>query len=449
MSGLVGSSLTVVDAARTVILFSHARVPDLEHPGAFPDVSRVKPLAITACTATTAVGSGTTSLAEALRSRRSGLVINHDVEVATGVPLATWIGRVDGIASCVLPAGFEHLDCRNHRLAWLGLQADDFATRAREAIDRHGATRIAVLVGTSTSTIAASEAAYREHARSGAVPATMTRSDLHHLHATTAFVRDSLGAAGPCATVSTACSSSAKVFAQAARMIEVGLVDAAVVGGVDSLAASTLFGFHSLGLVSTERCRPFDVRRDGINVGEAAGYALLERFDAARHGDVPLLIGYGESSDAHHMSAPHPDGRGARAAIEAALRRARVPASTIDYVNLHGTATIRNDDVEAKVIALLFDERTHAASTKGWTGHTLGAAGLVEAVACLIALRDGFVPGTLGCEQRDPVCGPQIRIDGEEREVRFALNNAFAFGGNNAVLAFACDAAALAGATTR
>ncbi len=404
----------------------------------------MKPLAITACTATTAVGSGVTSLADALRSRRGGLVVNDDIEVATGTPLATWIGRVDGIVSCVLPAGFEQLDCRNHRLAWLGLQADDFATRAREAIERHGATRVAVLVGTSTSTIAASEAAYREHARTGAVPATMRRSDLHHLHATTGFVRDVLGAAGPCSTVSTACSSSAKVFAQAARMIEVGLIDAAVVGGVDSLAASTLFGFHALGLVSNERCRPFDARRDGINLGEAAGFALLERFDGHRHVESPLLIGYGESSDAHHMSAPHPEGRGAREAIEAALRRARVPAAAIDYVNLHGTATIRNDDVEARVIAALFDERTHAASTKGWTGHTLGAAGIVEAVACLIAMRDGFAPGTLGCEQRDPVCGSQIRVDGETREVEFALSNAFAFGGNNVVLAFARDAATLA-----
>ena len=402
--------------------------------------------AITAFTATSAVGHGVEALADALRSGRSGLVPNTTFETAPGVPLATWVGRVAGIEDRPLPERFTALDCRNHRLAWLGLRADGFDAKARAAITRHGSHRVAVLIGTSTSTIAASEAAYREHLSTGRVPATMERSGLHHLHATTAFVRDVLGAAGPCATISTACSSSAKVFAQAARMIEVGLVDAAVVGGVDSLAGSTVFGFHALGLVSAECCRPFDRRRDGINVGEAAGFALVERYDPSRHADAPLLAGYGESSDAHHMSAPHPEGRGARQAIEEALRRAGVPATAIDYINLHGTATPKNDAVEAAVVATLFDSRTSSGSTKGWTGHALGAAGIVEAVVCLVAMRDGHAPGTLGCVERDPTIVLPIAEEGTHRPIGLALSNAFAFGGNNCVLAFARDAATLAGA---
>jgi 3-oxoacyl-[acyl-carrier-protein] synthase-1 len=406
----------------------------------------LNPLAITAFTATSAVGRGVGALADALGSGRSGLVPNVAFETAPGVPLSTWIGCVAGLDATALPSRFAALDCRNHRLAWLGLQADGFDGKARDAIDRHGAERVAVLVGTSTSTIAASEAAYREHRRNGLGTAALARPGLHHLHATTAFVRDVLGTSGPCSTISTACSSSAKVFAQAARMIEVGLVDAAIVGGVDSLADSTVFGFHALGLVSTERCRPFDRRRDGINVGEAAGYALLERFDPSRHADVPLLAGYGESSDAHHLSAPHPEGRGARQAMHEALRRAGVGPTAIDYINLHGTATPMNDAVEAAAVASLFDSRTSVGSTKGWTGHALGAAGIVEAVVCLLALREGHVPGTLGCTERDPAIGLAIDEHGTRRPVGLALSNAFAFGGNNCVLAFARDAGTLSAA---
>ena len=264
-------------------------------------------------------------------------------------------------------------------------------------------------------------------------------------------MRDTIGARGPCATVSTACSSSAKVFAQAARLIEAGLVDAAVVGGVDTLAASTVFGFHALGLVSREPCRPFDPRRDGIGLGEAGGFALLERgttsgpFDDRRNVSTagPWLVGYGESSDAHHLSAPDPEGRGARRAIEAALDRAGIPAASVDYLNLHGTATPRNDAVEAAVVASLFAPTVHAHSTKGWTGHALGAAGIVEAVVALIAMRDGFAAGQLDDGPRDGGWGPQIRVDAETRPIGIALSNAFAFGGSNCVLAFARDRAAL------
>lgn len=408
------------------------------------------PVAVTAFTATTAVGPGIASLGDALRARRSGLAPDDYTEAATGVALKTWIGRVRGIDDAPLPARFATLDCRNHRLAWLALQQDGFVDAAAAAIARYGPARVAVLIGTSTSTIEASEQAYRAFERTGSVPAGFAPHSLHHLHATTAFVRDALGAAGPCSTISTACSSSAKVFAQAARMIATGLVDAAVVGGVDSLAAGTLFGFHALGLVSPHRCRPFDARRDGISIGEAGGYALLERGDGgASH---PLLIGYGESSDAHHMSSPHPAGLGARLAIAAALTRAGVDAPAVDYINLHGTATPKNDAVEAALVAALFPATVHASSSKACTGHTLGAAGIVEAVVALLALRDGIAPGMRFDDDApvpDPACGPQIRFDDAARPMGVAFSHAFAFGGNNCVLAFARDADAVQQARRR
>ncbi len=386
------------------------------------------------------------ALEDALLSRRSGLVFNDYSEALMGMPMPTWIGRVAGLEDAPLPASYAALECRNHRLAWLAIHQDDFIAAARAAVARHGAMRVAVLLGTSTSTIAASEAAYRdavgEFPRTSVPPAALRNRDLHHLHATTAFVRDLVGARGPSSTISTACSSSAKVFAQAARLISLGLVDGAIVGGVDSLAASTLFGFRSLGLVSERPCRTFDVRRDGMNVGEAAGFAVIERVG---HGndDTSLLIGYGESSDAYHMSSPHPDGLGARLAIEVTLDRAGIDASGVEYINLHGTATQKNDAVEAALIAQLFPASTRASSTKGWTGHTLGAAGIVEAIVALLAMRIGIAPGCLHAEQPDPVCGPQIRFRNEACEIGIALSNAFAFGGNNCVLAFARDAAAL------
>ena len=197
------------------------------------------------------------------------------------------------------------------------------------------------------------------------------------------------------------------MFAQAERLIRLGLADAAIVGGVDTLCGSVLFGFNSLELVSPEPCRPFDRARRGISLGEAGGFALLERDGEAG----PWLLGYGESSDAHHMSSPHPEGYGARLAIQDALARAALTPDAIDYINLHGTASQKNDEVEARLVADLFPARTRASSTKGWTGHTLGAAGIVEAVITFLSAGDGrWCPGTLNAQELDPACGPQIRI---------------------------------------
>lgn len=388
---------------------------------------RIPPLTVSAFTAVSAAGDGKAALLGALRARRSGLRLND----FTTTPLPTWIGRVAGLEAQPLPAAHAEYECRNNRLAWRGLLADGFLDAARVARDRYGASRVALVLGTSTSSIGATEEAYRRLQPDGQYPEDMRRPIVHTPHSLGAYLQHALGLEGPCVTVATACSSSAKVFAQAERLIRFGLADAAVVGGVDSLCGSVLFGFNSLELVSNEPCRPFDPERRGISLGEAAGFALLEK-----RGTGPQLLGYGESSDAHHMSSPHPDGLGARRAITDALARAGLNAASIDYINLHGTASQKNDEIEARAVAEMFPASTRASSTKGWTGHTLGAAGIMEAVISLLAMESGLAPGTLNAQTLDAACGPQVRLENEDVEIRHALSNSFGFGGSNCVLLF-------------
>jgi 3-oxoacyl-[acyl-carrier-protein] synthase-1 len=388
---------------------------------------RSRPLRISAYTLCSAAGDGRASTLDALRARRTGLTRND----FGATPIPTWIGRVPGLEQQPLTGELAEWDCRNNRLAWRGLRGDGFFDAAIAARERYGRDRVAVVVGTSTSSIGASEEAYTRLEADGRYPADLRRPIIHTPHSLGDFVQHALGLTGLSLTVATACSSSAKVFANAERLIRLGLADAAVVGGVDTLCGSVLFGFNSLELVSPEPCRPFDADRRGINLGEASGFALLER----EAPDGAWLLGYGESSDAHHMSTPHPDGLGARAALKDALRRAELAPADIDYINLHGTASQKNDEVEAGVVADVFPPSTYASSTKGWTGHTLGAAGIVEAAITLVALEHGFVPGTLNTENLDPRCGPQIRRENSERPVRRALSFSFGFGGSNCVLA--------------
>ena len=370
-------------------------------------------------------------LAEALRDARSGLRRNDFGDV----PLDTWIGRVEGIEDAPLPPALADWECRNNRLAWLALQQDGVLDAASAMRTKYGAERVAVVIGTSTSSIGATEEAYARLV-DGKFPADLARPRVHTPHSLGAFIEAATGLQGPCVTVATACSSSAKVFAQAARLIQVGLVDAALVGGVDTLCGSVLFGFNSLGLVSTDPCRPFDIARNGLSLGEAGGFAVLERGTDAEL----LLQGYGESSDAHHMSAPHPQGLGARLAMSAALARAGIDADAVGYLNLHGTATPANDAIEAAAVAALFPASLHASSTKGWTGHTLGAAGIVESVIAMLALSEDWLPGTLNSTDKDPACGAQVRLQGEARRITHAMNNSFGFGGNNCSLVFGVNA---------
>ena len=390
----------------------------------------IQPLAVSAYTVTSALGQGLESHLAALSSSHGGLREND----FSSAPLACWIGRVEGVEDAALPAAHAAWESRNNRLAWLGLQHDGFLERALDARQRYGAARVALVLGTSTASIGATEEGYRHLDSDGRMPAELRRPPIHAPHSLAGFVAEALGLEGPCLTVSTACSSSAKVFASAERLIRLGLADAAVVGGVDTLCDSVLFGFNALELVSPQPCRPFDQARCGISIGEAAGFALLERVDSAP--GAPRLLGYGESSDAHHMSTPHPEGLGAELALRDALARAGLHADQVDYINLHGTASQKNDEVEAALIARAFPVTTRASSTKGFTGHTLGAAGILEAAIALLAIRHNLVPGNLGCTHPDEACGPQLALQSEQRVVNVALSNSFGFGGNNACLAF-------------
>ena len=392
-------------------------------------------LAIRAYTATTALGRGRQAQADALGERRSGLRRN---DFGGEERLDCWIGRVDGLEESPLPAALAGWECRNNRLAWLALQQDGLMRVIADVAGKYGAERVAVVMGTSTSSIGATEEAYTRLSGEGGerrFPADLDRPIVHTPHSLGDFVQHATGLHGPCVTVATACSSSAKVFAQAARLLQAGLADAALVGGVDTLCGSVLFGFNALQLVSPEPCRPFDAARVGLSLGEAGGFAVLERNDPGDEASLQLR-GYGESSDAHHMSAPHPEGLGARLAMRDALARAGIDADEVGYLNLHGTATPANDTIEARAVAGMFGGELHASSTKGWTGHTLGAAGIVESVIALLALENGLLPGTLNSATPDPACGPQIRFDNTQRDIRYAMNNSFGFGGNNASLVF-------------
>lgn len=394
----------------------------------------MEPLLISRYTATTCLGHGLAPLREALVAGRSGL---KPCAFET-VELDTWVGEVEGTDEEKLAARLRDFDCRNNRLAQIGLAQDGFADAVHAAISRYGAGRIGVLVGTSTAGILETELAYRRRdADTGALPPDFRYAGSHNPYSIAAFVRAYFELSGPAVAVSSACSSSAKVFASASRMIAAGLIDAAVAGGVDSLCLTTLYGFNSLELTSTRACRPFDRARDGISIGEAAAFALLERAPVVGCGaDTPdgavLLLGVGESSDAYHMSSPHPEGRGAREAMEGAVAAAGLDAADIGYINLHGTATPSNDAAEGHAVRALFADGTPCSSTKGATGHTLGAAGAVEAVVAALALCDGFMPA--GVNTTEPEPGLDYLVATRHERARYVLSNSFGFGGTNCSL---------------
>ncbi len=394
------------------------------------------PLLLSATTATTCLGRGLAATRSALREGRSGLA---PCAFET-VELATWIGEVPGVDDERLPAPLAAYDCRNNRLTQMALETDGFADRVRQAIARHGRDRVGVFLGTSTAGILQTELAYRRRdPKTGALPADFHYRTTHNSFSLAEFTRDYFGLEGMALAISTACSSSAKVFAAAARQLALGSIDAAIVGGVDTLCLTTLYGFASLQLTAANPCRPYDAERNGISIGEGAAFALLERADGVANtpaaGSI-LLLGTGESSDAYHMSSPHPEGLGARLAMQAALRSAGLDAADIDYINLHGTATPANDAAEGKAVAALFGDRVPCSSTKGATGHTLGAAGAVEAVICALALTDGFLPGSPGTQSRDPALPIDYLLQGRAGTVRHALSNSFGFGGSNCSLIF-------------
>ena len=311
---------------------------------------------------------------------------------------------------------------------------------ARQAIANHALSGSGlVAVGTTTGGILESEQHYLRHrGQKGRPDRELLR---HHPAGAIADVLASeLALPGERQTFSTACSSSANAIGYGATCIQQGK-PWALVGGVDSLCRMTYAGFHALKLLSSEPCRPFDQNRGGLSLGEGAAFVLLEDENHARSRGASILArvtGWGSTADAHHMTAPHPEGYGALAAMTAALADAGVEASEVDYVNAHGTATPANDRAEARALAALFKAPGPlVSSTKGYTGHTLGAAGAMEAVFCVLALGAGFAPPTAGLTEPDPLLPLRhVPPAGVVAPLRVALSNSFGFGGNNATLVF-------------
>jgi 3-oxoacyl-[acyl-carrier-protein] synthase I len=388
----------------------------------------MRPIAITALTATSCLGAGLDAMRASLRSERSGLG-PCDFETAR---LATYIGRVAGLEDQPLPGKFADYECRNNRLALFALAQDGFMQAAAAAVARYGAQRVGLFLGTSTAGMLEAELAYRERdAGTGRLPASFSYEGSLDFFSVASFVRRLLQLEGPAAVVSTACSSSAKVFGMARRYMQLGMIDAAVVGGVDSLCLTILYGFHSLQLTSSRPCRPFDSRRDGISVGEAAAFGLLEIAGGSERTGGLALLGVGESSDAHHISAPHPQGAGARRAMQAALEDAGLAPAAVDYINLHGTGTPSNDGAESRAVEALFGSAVPCSSTKGASGHALGAAGALEIAISALAITEGFMPAGLNCEHLDPSCRLNYLRTNAGARPRVVLSNSLGFGGTN------------------
>lgn len=369
------------------------------------------------------LGRGRAAVAEALFAGRDDcLIARNDI-----LPDRTVIvGAVTGDLPAV-PDAVSDLDCRNNRLMLTALREISDAVAA--AVDRHGAGRVAVVCGTSTAGIADGEAALAAYRRDGHWP-----NAFHYRRQETGniglFVARTLGLRGPAYTIATACSSSGKIFASARRLIAAGLADAVVVGGADTLCGMTLAGFGALEALSPTRCNPFSVNRDGITIGEGAAAFLL----TGEPGPIEVL-GVGETSDAHHPTAPDPEGRGAAAAIEIALREADLKPADIAYINLHGTATPLNDAMESRVIAGLFGSETPCGSTKGMTGHMLGGTGGVEAAFLCLSLTQGRLPPHVWDGQADPTLPPlNFTVPGQTFVERAMLSNSFGFGGSNVAL---------------
>lgn len=382
--------------------------------------------------ATCAAGVGMQAIRQAIAEQKSGLKANN----FPGCHLPTWIGRVDALDNYPWQLSNVQWKSRNNALIDLALQQGTLLSSLDSLKKNLGVEKIGVVMGSSTSSIDRSEETYKFFDQDEKFPAEFIQEAVLNPHAPGLFVAARLGLTGPCMTINTACSSSAKVFATAARWLNANIVDAVLVGGADTLCLSVLYGFHSLQLVSEKKCQPFDAERDGINLGEAAGFAILMREnDAKKHSGIQLS-GYGESSDAHHMSHPHPEGSGARLAIEQALKQSGLDPSDIDYINLHGTASQANDHIEGNLVGELFPSTTPMSSTKGWTGHTLGAAGIIEAIFAMDSLLTGEIPGNLNLNNTDPEIKITLSGKNSKANLQHVMSNSFGFGGNNACLIF-------------
>lgn len=381
----------------------------------------IEPVPITGFSLCNALGNDARTVRNALYDGRSGLAPCQDPML---FPFPTCVGAVTGTLP-ELPAVLAPWATRTAQIMLAlvnGLEAQLQGLRAR-----HRANRIAIVLGTSTAGADVTERAYRSYVQEGKLPEGYDLWRHHTYGAVLHVLRALTGAEGPAWMVSTACTSSAKPLASAQRLISTGMVDAAIVGGVDTLCAMTLRGFHCLDSLSPSACKPFASDRDGISIGEGGALLVLEKGGDA----VALLEAVGESSDAYHISAPHPEGSGAELAMRRALAMAGCPPSAVDYVNAHGTGTRLNDTAEGLAIERVFGREVPVVSTKGYTGHTLGGAGATEACFAILALLEGWIPKSVGAEPMDERLHINVAQARLERKVRRAISNSFAFGGNN------------------
>lgn len=379
----------------------------------------LEPVAITGMTLSNALGSCCDEVRSALAESEPGLGPSP-----IQMPFNTAVGAIRG----ELPDLEAELGPWSTRLTRIAKQLVlNLETELAGLRGRWRPERIALILGTSTAGAETTEAAFQHFLATDKLPEGYDLWRQHTYGAVLHVMRTLTGAQGPGWVVSTACTSSAKPLATAQRLIGAGLIDAAIVGGVDTLCAMTLHGFNSLGALSPKPCRPFSKLRDGISIGEGGALLLLER------GGEPIvwLESVGESSDAYHISAPHPEGLGAQLAMQRALDRAGCDPADVDHINAHGTGTPHNDSAEAKAIHELFGDEVPVVSTKGYTGHTLGAAGATEAVLASFALTDGWIPASPGASPVDEKITINIATERTAGSFRRVLSNSFAFGGNN------------------
>lgn len=381
-----------------------------------------------------ALGEGTAQVRQALFASDAPGGVAISEAMTPGRPIA--IGHIKHPLPDISDRPLPLHGRNNALLAAAFAQIRDASDRA---IARYGADRVAVILGTSTSGIGEAEQALPQWQDSGRWPAGFHYSQ-QEIGAPSRFLVHESGARGPSWTISTACSSSAKALASAARLLQAGIVDAVIAGGADSLCRFTIEGFTALESVSAARCNPFSRNRNGINIGEGAALFLMTREPGPVH-----LAGWGESSDAHHISAPEPQGTGAITAIQQALSRAGIDAQQLDYVNLHGTATRQNDAMESLAAMAIFGGGVPVSSTKPLTGHTLGAAGAIEAGVCWLSMvdnPDALLPPHWWDGEADPELPLLHLVQPGERApqpLRHVLSQSFAFGGSNAALLFGVD----------
>ncbi|MDR3416521.1 MAG: beta-ketoacyl synthase N-terminal-like domain-containing protein [Nevskia sp.] len=391
----------------------------------------IAPTYVTAFTLTSALGVGNAATLDSIRNKASGLR-----EHSMGDLGRTWFGFVDSQALRPINGELAAYDNDCTRIVQTALEQDGFTEAVERAKSRYGKNRIGCFLGTITSGIHVIEELYRDHevALDRPPPLNLKCAYSVSLDAIMQYVRRKLDFTGPYATIGTACSSSAKVFATAHRYLQMGFCDAAIVAGVEGYSETLINGFRSLGVLSTEPCRPWDSARDGISIGAAAGFALLER--EPLQDDALALVGYGETADGHDMTAPHPEGKGIETAMLHALERAGLDAKDIDYINAHGSATPMNDMAEDAAVHRIFGDRVPVSSTKGLTGHTQGAAGITEAIILMLGMQNDLVPGIHNTREIADGLKCNVSLDNQTRRIRYGLTNSMGFGGNNAVLIF-------------